>query len=120
TARPDWQGPAPLVQRAAESQERDTSRHEQKENKRPDIGPDFPRTIAFKQDSTNDPQEMRGWQNFSNPLRPNGHSPEGKRKTRQKNGGKEEKDGHLHRLELVLGDRREGIAHGQVGRDEEQ
>ena len=48
------------------------------------------------------------------------HAAEREHEAREQERRQEEEERHLHRLELVLGERREGDAHGEVGDDEEE
>jgi len=59
-------------------------------------------------------------QDAAHGLGPGGHAPEGKHEAGEEHGGQEEKEGHLHGLELIAGQGAEGDAQGQVGADEDQ
>ena len=54
---------------------------------------------------------------LADPLRPAGHPAERKGKSGEQDARQEKEHGHLHRLKLVLGDGREGVADGEIGDD---
>ena len=76
--------------------------------------------ISFEQNAADDAQEMRERQDFADDLRPMRHAAERKHEAGEQDRRQEEEERHLHRLQLVLRDRREGDAHREVGGDEDE
>lgn len=107
------------VERAAETG--DSQRHgEEHQSGEPyRLGPQIADGRAFEQDAAHDPDEMGERQALPDPLRPNRHPREWECEPGHHDIRQEEHDRHLHRLQLVPGDRGEGVTDRQVGGDEE-
>ena len=80
---------------------------------------DVAEAVALEQDAADDAQEVREGK-FADVLGPVRHPAEGEHEPREQERRQEKEEGHLHGLELVSRDGREGDAHGQVGGDEDQ
>ena len=77
------------------------------------------RVDALEHDGAHDADVMRQRQAFADPLRPVRHAGERKHEAGQQDVRQEEHHRHLHRLQLVLRQGREGVADRQVGGDEQ-
>ena len=63
---------------------------------------------------------MREREDFADHLRPVRHAAKREHEAREQNRRQEDEERHLHRLELILRDGREGDAHGEIGGDEDE
>src|ERR1051326_9642594 len=61
---------------------------------------------------------MRRRQDFTDPLRPDRHALKWKCEAGEQNRRQKEEERHLHRLQLILRDRRKSIADRKIGNDE--
>ena len=75
---------------------------------------------ALQHQAAHDAHEMGRRQDLADPLRPHRHAAEREHEARQQDRGQQEEDRGLHRLELVLGHRRDGEADREVGGDEQR
>src|SRR6266567_696613 len=80
----------------------------------PKFRPDVSDSITFQKNAADDAHEMSEWQYFPNCLRPAGHSAEWKGEAGKQQRRQKEKESHLHRLKLVLGNRGKRDAHGKI------
>ena len=90
------------------------------ERDRPELQDDVVEGVSLQQDPADDAQKVRERQKFADRLRPARHAAEREHEAGEQDRRQEEEEGHLHGLQLVLGEGGKGDAHGEIGRDEDE
>ena len=109
-----------LIQRGAEAAHGQCHRQQHEARQRQRFKLQIVEVGALEHDAACDADVVRQGQHFAHHLRPAGHARVREHEAREQDVGQEEHEGHLDRLQLVLGNRRKCVADRQVGGDEER
>src|SRR5262245_40241780 len=95
------------IQRLPIEDHRESHDDHRERDERPDVRPKLDPAVALEQDAAHHAQEMGRGEHLADRLGPAGHAAEREHEAREQHRGQEVEERELHRLELVLRERRE-------------